>query len=134
MSRKTRKRKTKHWLLGIVILTILGILALFLLFFEYILYPSILSVRGVCDVNGVEDNLEKGYVVAGVTEYDPENKTIKVILFDANEKFKAHELCHVAQYSKGEIYSCDMRFWMTMNEIEAYLSQYSPKWVGRIIC
>lgn len=126
------KKATKKTL-EIIVLVLL--LLAFFWFYENIYYPAKLSVKVSCqEMNETQLN-DLGYYTAGTYNYTSGNITINLtyITIEESKGTLKHEHCHQIQHSQGRSAQwCRPRYFVTMNEVECYFSEYLPDCIYKL--
>jgi hypothetical protein len=101
-----------------ITIVVIGIL---LLSINYIFFPAYLSVKSSCDPIEFEEKFGDKYEVVGKVTIDLETNETEVFIADEEDIATIkHEECHINQFEKGRIKSCNNLIGKYFNEVECY--------------
>lgn len=104
------------------IIIIIFISLVLTLLWEFILFPSYLSVYASCNTEGFNEDYGDQYYTAGSVSVS-EGETTLYLLDETNIPVKKHEECHLNQIEHNRLYSCNHLFLKYLNEVECYTIQ-----------
>jgi hypothetical protein len=122
--------KTTLVLIGIISLCLLLILNQ--LFYQSIVFYSLQSLKGDCDMqNATNQQLaDAGYagyysISTGqiVTLFNLSSSSTPTVSQEQYNSFIVHEMCHAEQHRQGRMFNCNSRMGVLVNEMECYWKQ-----------
>lgn len=114
------KDKILLWTYRVAI--ILLVIDIAFLFYDVIIYPSYLSYKWACE----SCEMPEGWGIGGLFYGGDSNNSPKIVMFDKDEKYLKHELCHYNQKMKNRSYGCDYPLGAFLNEVECNIMMYLP--------
>ena len=85
-------------------------------------------MKTVCNSKSIEEmNAQlkpKGYNLGGL--FNPQTQKITVYIDDRDNRIRKHETVHKWQSSQNRSFSCDQKWFMFLNEVQANIGSYLP--------
>lgn len=109
------------------------LIMIIIIFAKSVIYPSSISYKLSCSVDGPRILEDAEFEIAGVTKLNRETGEVTVDIIKEDPYVIKHEQCHVKQIERNfPSVLCEDPIQKFISEIECYTTQYLPNGIHKI--